>query len=435
MSIAPSPELIQPATRSPFERLRELSPAMRIMTYSLVGVALISVVRLITDADDLTSSGTMSSTLRVTAPILLAGLAGLWAERAGIVNIGIEGMMIVGSWLGGYGGWKAGTWFGILLAIIGGAAFGLIHALATVRFNVDHVVSGVALNILAAGVTEYMSTIAFVGQQGGGESQSPAGKGGAGSFDMPFLTGGHIGGWKSPDMLGWIEDKSNLPLVPDLAGILRGAMSDLDLPTLVAFLLVPVTAFVLWRTRFGLRVRSSGESPSAGESLGVPIVRLRYQAMAISGALAGFGGAYLSTVSSSTYRQGQTGGRGFIGIATMIFGNWRPVGVLGGASLFGFSEALRFRDSDNVPALFLLVAIVMAVIAAIAISRRRYVAGTVALVVAASSATAWATIEKIPSDWQAATPYIVTLVVLATASQSLRMPAHAGIRWRPGDTH
>jgi simple sugar transport system permease protein len=124
---------------------------------SLGFVLLLSMVRILTNSDDLTSSGTISSTLRVATPILLAGLAGLWAERAGIVNIGIEGMMIVGAWLGGFGAWKWGSWAGIGLALVGGALVGLIHALATVRFNVDHVVSGIAINILAGGATEYLS--------------------------------------------------------------------------------------------------------------------------------------------------------------------------------------------------------------------------------------------------------------------------------------
>ena len=288
---------------------KSLTTGQRTIALSLGFMMVLSIVRLFTNADDITSSGTISSTLRVATPILLAGLAGVWAERVGIVNIGIEGMMIIGTWFGGYGAWKWGSWAGIALAIFAGSLVGLLHALATVRFNVNHVVSGIAINILAAGTTEYLSIIFFKGQKGGGESQSPAGKGGYGEFDMPFLSGGRIGSWRSPDILGWIEKKHDLPLLPDLAGLLRGLVSDIYIPTIVAISLVPLTAYVLWRTRFGLRVRSSGESPQAGESLGVPINRLRYQAMAISGGLAAFGGAYLSTVFTSTYRQGQTEAR------------------------------------------------------------------------------------------------------------------------------
>lgn len=414
--------------------ISSLSPARRAILMSLGFVLVLSIVRVVTNTDDLTSSGTISSTLRVATPILLAGLAGLWAERAGIVNIGIEGMMIVGSWLGGFGAWKWGSWAGIGLALVGGALVGLIHAVATVRFNVDHVVSGIAINILAGGATEYLSIIAFK-NNGGGESQSPNGKGGYGTFDMPFLSGGHIGEWKSPDLLGWLENKHDIPLVPDLAAFLRGVSSDVYVPTLVALAIVPLTAWVLWRTRWGLRLRSSGESPRAGESLGVPVVRLRYQAMAISGSLAAFGGAYLSCVLTSTYRQGQTGGRGFIGLATTIFGNWNPVGVLRGAILFGFPTALKFRDAKNVPALLLVTAIVLALASVLLVSRRKSLAAVGAGFGAALALFTWITVDEVPSEFVNATPYIVTIIVLAGARQQLRPPAHAGQSYRPGENH
>jgi len=412
-----------------------LSPARRTMIMWLGAMLVLSIVRIIADADDLTSSGTISSTLRVATPILLAGMAGLWAERAGIVNIGIEGMMIVGSWCGGYGAWKWGSWAGIAMALIAGSLVGLLHALATVRFNVDHVVSGIAINTLAAGATEYLSIIFFKGQKGGGESQSPTGKGGYGEFDMPFLSGGRIGSWRSPDILGWFERKHDLPLIPDVAGFVRGLTSDIYLPTVVAIAIIPLTVWVLWRTRFGLRLRSSGESPQAGESLGVPINRLRYQAMAVSGSLAAFGGAYLSCVFTSTYRQGQTGGQGFIGLATTIFGNWQPWGVFRGSILFGFPTALKFRDEKNVPALFLVATIALVLVAVLMLIRRRNVWSVSCLAAAVCTVLAYNIIDEVPSEFVAATPYIVTVIVLAGARQQLRPPAHAGLPYRPGDSH
>ena len=412
-----------------------LSPARRTMILWLGAMLVLSIVRIIADADDLTSSGTISSTLRVATPILLAGMAGLWAERAGIVNIGIEGMMIVGSWCGGYGAWKWGSWAGIAMALVAGSLVGLLHALATVRFNVDHVVSGIAINTLAAGATEYLSIIFFKGQKGGGESQSPTGKGGYGEFDMPFLSGGRIGSWRSPDILGWFERKHDLPLIPDVAGFVRGLTSDIYLPTVVAIAIIPLTVWVLWRTRFGLRLRSSGESPQAGESLGVPINRLRYQAMAVSGSLAAFGGAYLSCVFTSTYRQGQTGGQGFIGLATTIFGNWQPWGVFRGSILFGFPTALKFRDEKNVPALFLVATIALVLVAVLMLMRRRNVWAVSCLAAAVCTVLAYNIIDEVPSEFVAATPYIVTVIVLAGARQQLRPPAHAGLPYRPGDSH
>lgn len=412
-----------------------LSSTRRTMIIWLGGMLVLSIVRIIADADDLTSSGTIASTLRVATPILLAGMAGLWAERAGIVNIGIEGMMIVGSWCGGYGAWKWGSWAGIAMALVAGSLVGLLHALATVRFNVDHVVSGIAINTLAAGATEYLSIIFFKGQKGGGESQSPTGKGGYGEFDMPFLSGGRIGSWRSPDILGWFERQHDLPLVPDVAGFVRGLTSDIYLPTVVAIAIIPLTVWVLWRTRFGLRLRSSGESPQAGESLGVPINRLRYQAMAVSGSLAAFGGAYLSCVFTSTYRQGQTGGQGFIGLATTIFGNWQPWGVFRGSILFGFPTALKFRDEKNVPALFLVATIALALVAVLMLVRRRNVWAVSCLAAAVCTVIAYNIIDEVPSEFVAATPYIVTVIVLAGARQQLRPPAHAGLPYRPGDSH
>ncbi|MGA0958147.1 MAG: ABC transporter permease [Ilumatobacteraceae bacterium] len=371
----------------------------------------------------------------MATPILLAGLAGLWAERAGIVNIGIEGMMIVGTWCGGYGAWKYGSWAGIALAIIAGCLVGLLHALATVRFNVDHVVSGIAINTLAAGATEYLSIIFFKGKPGGGESQSPTGKGGYGEFDMPFLSGGPIGSWDTPDILSWFEKKKDWPLVPDLAGLIRGLTSDLYIPTVVAVAIVPLSVWILWKTRFGLRLRSSGESPQAGESLGVNIVRLRYQAMAVSGALASFAGAYLSCVFTSSYRQGQTGGQGFIGLATTIFGNWQPWGVFRGALLFGFPSALKFRAEKNVPALLVVFAVGLAILAVYMVWRKRNVIATSALAAAVCLVIAYNIIDDVPSEFVAATPYIVTVVVLAGARQKLRPPASAGQPYRPGDSH
>ena len=414
---------------------KSLSPAQRSIILSLGVVLILSLVRIATNANDITSSGTVSSTLRVATPILLAGLAGLWAERAGIVNIGIEGMMVVGSWLGGYGAWKWGSWAGIALAMAGGVLVGLIHALATVRFNVDHVVSGISVNILAAGSTEYLSIIFFKGKPGGGESQSPAGKGGYGEFDMPFLAGGRIGSWRSPDILGWIERQDNIPLVPDVAALIRGILSDVYIPTLLAVAFVPLTGYILWRTRFGLRVRSSGESPRAGESLGVPIVRLRYQAMAISGALAAFGGAYLSCVFTNTYRQGQVGGQGFIGLATTIFGNWNPFGVFRGALLFGFPTALKFRDDKNVPALLLVGAVILAIVAVALIAAKKSRAAAGALTAAIVAALTYILVDDVPREFVQATPYIVTVLVLAGARQQLRPPAHAGQPYRPGENH
>lgn len=436
MSITETTPIPSAAARKPTNRFVTISQrrALRLVGAGIALLVLLSITRVITGAVDLTSSGTMGTTLRTTIPILLAGLAGLWAERVGIVNIGIEGMMIFGTWFGAYGAWQFGPWVGLLMGIGGGAIGGLIHALATVRFNVDHVISGVALNLFAAGGMRYLSELVFVGKQGGGISQSPSQKGAIPRFDLPFAAGGRFFGWQSPDTLGWIE-RRHWFIVGDLAGVVRGFAFGTSWATLLALLLVPLSTWVLWRTRFGLRLRSSGEAPLAAETLGVKVTRVRYVGLIISGAFAGLGGAYLSVVSFSNYRQGQTAGRGFIGLATMIFGNWRPSGVLGGATLFGFSEALKLRRDDSIPALFLFVSFVAALILVYAIYRKRIIPGVMAGAFGLLFLVTYLKVDRVPASLTQATPYLATLLVLATASQRLRPPAHAGKPYRSGDNH
>jgi simple sugar transport system permease protein len=395
---------------------------------------ILAFVRSITHTPSLTSSGTMRLTLQLTIPIMLAGLAGLWAERSGVVNIGIEGMMIFGTWFGGYAAWHWGAWAGLAFGIVGGIIGGLIHALATVKFNVDHIISGVAINILALGAMRYMSDLAFVGHQGGGVSQSPQQRSSIPTVSVPFLAGGKIGGWKSPDVLGWLERKQ-IFAISDIGGILRGLVFQVSLAIVIAALLVPLTAWVLWRTRFGLRVRSSGESPESAETLGVKVVPLRYMALAISGGFAGFGGAYLSVVLSSYYRQGQTANRGFIGLATMIFGNWRPSGVVGGATLFGFGSALNLVASKALPKLFYALAIAAGLSALYNLYRRKVLASVVAVVSTALFTVAYHKVHKVPEPLTNAVPYVMTLIVLGAATQRLRPPAHAGRPYRPGESH
>ena len=238
-----------------------------------VGVLLLlSIVRYIANADDLTSSGAFEQALKSAVPILLAGLGGLYAERCGVVNIGLEGMMILGTWFGAWGGWMWGPWWGVAIGVAGGAAGGLIHAVATVTFNVDHIVSGVAINILGAGVARFLSSIAYTPETGGGVTQSPGVGGHIGVFSVPVLAGGDVFGWHSPDVLDWLDTKRWF-FASDVAGVLHGLMANLSLLTILALALVPATWWLLWRTRFGLRLRSVGENPSAAESLGVAVVR------------------------------------------------------------------------------------------------------------------------------------------------------------------
>jgi simple sugar transport system permease protein len=407
---------------------------MRLLSIGLSLVAVMSVTRLWTGFDNLTSSGTIGAALRLTVPIMLAGLAGLWAERVGILNIGIEGMMILGTWFGAFGAWKYGPWIGFLFAIFGGALGGLIHAVATIRFNIDQVISGVVMNLLAFFGVRYLSELVFVGQPQGGISQSPPQSSAIPKVDVPFLAGGPVGSSSTPDALGWLEERGWF-LIADLAGMTRGLMSGLSLASLIALLLIPLSAWVLWRTSFGLRLRSSGEAPEAAESLGVNVIRVRYIGLLISGGFAGLGGGFLSIISSSYYRQGQTAGRGFIGLATMIFGNWRPTGILGGAAVFGYSESIKLVAGGSITGLFLFIFFVSAIVGLISLLRRQMRRGTTGIGVSVIALIAYLTVDEVPESLTQSLPYVITLIVLATASQRLRPPAKAGVPYRPGGAH
>lgn len=280
----------------------------------------------------------------------------------------------------------------------------------------------------------YLSELVYVGKPGGGISQSPPQKWALPRFDLPILSGGEIAGWKSPDFLGWLELQRWF-IIGDLGGIGRGLTHNISWATVIALVVVPVSTWVLWRTRFGLRLRSSGESPVAAESLGVDVIRLRYYGLLISGGLAGLAGGTLSIVASSYYRQGQTAGRGFIGLATMIFGNWRPSGIMTGAMLFGYAEGIKLVASDSITALFLFIAAISGVFLIYAIIRRKRIQVLIALVAFCLSALAYQTVDTVPESLTQSLPYVVTLIVLATANQRLRPPAMAGVPFRRGEPH
>ncbi|MDP8959550.1 MAG: ABC transporter permease [Actinomycetota bacterium] len=408
--------------------------ARRLLHGLLLGsaaVLLLALVEQVTATPQLTSPGTFGAALRLTIPIMLAGVGAVYSERAGVVNIGLEGMMIMGTWFGAWGAWQFGPWEGVLIGVLGGALGGLIHALATVTFAVDHIVSGVAINILALGGMRFASALAYRPETGGGVTQSPR-VGGVGDFNVPFLAGGQVLGWKTPDLLGWLERQHWL-FVSDLAGLLRGLTGSLSWLALIAVALVPLTWWLLWRTPWGLRLRSCGENPYAAESLGVGVYRMKYYGVVISGALAGLGGVFLVLEQAGIYREGQTAGRGFIGLAALIFGNWRPTGVLGGAALFGFADALRLRQETAVHALLLFIAVGLALLAAWSLSRRRPNTAFLQALFALGFLAWFVTTRTVPSEFVFMTPYLVTLLVLSLASQRLRMPAADGLQYRRGE--
>ncbi|MGW4896289.1 ABC transporter permease [Kitasatospora sp. NPDC004240] len=385
-------------------------------------LVLFSAVGMATGNHSLTSSGQITAALGAAVPIGMAGLGGLWSERAGVVNIGLEGMMVAGTFCGAWAGYLVNPWVGLLAGMAGGALGGLLHAVITVTFGVDHIVSGVGVNLLIPGICAYVNRIYYRDyiSVGAGANQSPP------ADSLPLITiPGLSTGLKDIENEHWF-------LVSDIAGVLGGLVTKVSVVVLLAAALIVMTYFVLWRTTFGLRLRSCGENPTAAESLGVNVYKYKYLAVIASGAFAGLGGAYLSLVAAHFYKDGQTLGRGFIGLAAMIFGNWMPGGLAMGAGLFGFTDSLQLRDPESVHVLVLIVAIAMALLAVWQLYRRNIRSAIISFVVAGGLATWYATTDEIQRPLIVATPYVITLVVLALASQRLRPPAADGQIYRKG---
>ena len=256
-------------------------------------------------------SALIAAMLRFATPLTFAALGGLLSERSGVINIGLEGMMLMGAFFGIFGADLTGSWLlGAIIGMASGAAMGLVHAVLSITLRADQVVGGTAINLLAVGITGYVF-IAHYGEQG---------------------TPGEIPRVPEVSLPGIQE----IPFVGD-------AIGEASLLTWLALLLVPLLALYLFRTPGGLRLRSVGEKPRAADSVGVPVLRTRYLAVVASGVLAALGGVYLSIALVGSFNQGMTDGRGFIALAAVIFGNWRPGGALAGALLFGFSSAVAQR--------------------------------------------------------------------------------------------
>ncbi|QUF08126.1 ABC transporter permease [Actinosynnema pretiosum subsp. pretiosum] len=410
-----------PSTVPPPRKARKL-PGWAVGLLAVVGaITLLATTSYLTGVAQLTSAGTIQTAVGLALPILLAGLGGLWAERAGVVNIGLEGMMILGTWGAAWAGYQWGPWPALIAAIVFGALGGLLHAVATVTFGVNHIVSGVAINLLGAGVTKYLSTLLFE-PVSNNPRESPA----VPKFDTYSAAG-------LTDWLAELEQQQRVG-VSDVAGILRGLLTGVSPLVMIAAALVVASYLILWKTRFGLRLRSVGENPVASESLGVNVYLYKYAAVLISGALAGIAGATLVlNPGQPGYLEGQTNGRGYIGLAAMIFGNWRPGGLLGGAALFGYADGLQLR-SGGATFMSLIYGSVLLVGAVVIwqLWKRRWIAALGGAVAAVALYAIYFSVEEVPSQLTTYAPHLVTLVVLAVASQRLRMPAADGEVYRRG---
>ena len=281
-------------------------------------------------------SALIAAMLRFATPLVFAAMGGILCERSGVINIGLEGMMLMGAFFGIFASDQLGSWFlGALAGMAAGGVLAVVHAVFSIALRADQVVSGFAVNFLALGITGYVF-IAHYGDQG-----TPG--------DVPRV----------PEL--------SLPLIEDL-DFLGTAIGSASVLTWVALLLVPLLTLYLFRTASGLRLRSVGEKPRAADSVGVPVMRTRYLAVIASGLLAGLGGVYLSVGLVGSFNENMTDGRGFIALAAVIFGSWRPGGALAAALLFGLSSAVAQRlpaFSESLAVLFqalpyVLVLIVLA---------------------------------------------------------------------------
>lgn len=245
----------------------------------------------------------LTQTLRIAVPYLFAASGGVVAERAGIITLSLEGYMLTGAFSATLGAHYSGSvWIGLLCGILGGLIFGLIHAVATIRFRADQVVTGIAINLLAIGVTRFFLKLAFDSSSNSPRINGFAANTSARGFDNPLL---------------WM-----------------------------GLLAAPLLAFLIYRTPYGLRLRAAGEHPEAAESVGISVRRVRYIAVALSGMLAALGGVFLA-VNQHQFTDQMTAGRGFIAVAAVIFGRWDPIRAALACLLFAAAETLQIQLQGN----------------------------------------------------------------------------------------
>ncbi|MDB5472704.1 MAG: transporter permease [Devosia sp.] len=263
----------------------------------------------------------LDATIRLSTPLLLACLAGLYSERAGLFDIGLEGKMLAAAFAAGAVAAISGSaWLGLLAGMAVSLGTALLQGVAAITLKGNQLIAGVAINMLAAGMTTFLGQTWFA--QGG--RTPPLGEGGRfTTIDLPFASG--LGG------------------VPILGPIYADLISGHYILVYIAFAMVAVTAYVLYRTRFGLRLRAVGENPKAVDTAGISVVALRYQAIIITGLLCGLAGAYFSIAQGSGFGNNMTAGKGYIALAALIFAKWKPVPAMFTCLLFGFLDALQIR--------------------------------------------------------------------------------------------
>jgi simple sugar transport system permease protein len=283
--------------------------------------------------DQVVDASLIAQMLVFATPLTYAALGGIFSERSGVVNIGLEGMMLMGAFWGIWGADKTGSWFwGVAIGAASGGLLALVHAFFAISLRADQIVGGVAVNFLALGITGY--------------------------FFVQLYHGNNI-----PTGVAQVPD---LHLTSASSTSFGNSFGNLNYMIWLAILLVPLTYVVLFKTPIGLRIRACGEHPRAADTVGINVYLVRYLSVVLSGILAALGGAYLTVGYLNTFNENVTAGRGFIALAAVIFGNWRPFGAFGATLLFGLSTALAFRlnvYSDNAATLFQALPYVLTLIA------------------------------------------------------------------------
>ena len=259
----------------------------------------------------------VAATLRFATPLTFAAIGGLFSERSGVVNIGLEGMMLMGAFFGAYGADITESWVGgLFIGMAAGAALALVHAFFSIHLRADQIVSGTAVNFLALGITGYLYIDIYSDKPGGGTPN-----------DLAAIPDVNL------DWLGSIPPKS-------LGNFLDAAFGSLNLLVWLSFVVVIAAWIVIFKTPLGLHLRAVGEHPRAADTVGISVYRMRYAAVTTSGALAALGGVFLSIGFSHSFTENMTAGRGFIALAALIFGKWTPFGALGATLLFGFASSV-----------------------------------------------------------------------------------------------
>lgn len=262
----------------------------------------------------------MAPTLRLATPLIFAALGGVFSENSGVVNIGLEGMMTVGAFCAVLGSfWTHSSLVGIVFAMVGGALIALLHAFLSINLRADQIISGTAINLFSTAICSFLIFKIF---KKGGQTDIVN--------TLPYNVWGPI---------------KNIPIIGNF-------IAELNWFVIIALVMVVLTHFILYKTSLGLRIRAVGEHPKAADTLGINVYGIRYLCVILSGILAALGGATLSIGIGSVYREGMVSGRGFIALAAMIFGNWKPVGTMWACLLFGFADAFQMKAQGfgwNVP--------------------------------------------------------------------------------------